>query len=182
MADAQTVIHVRSRLPLAEISTAVQRQVEALDPDVPLFDIKSAGEQIRDSYWQQELSGMLIGIFAIIALLLGAVGMYGVMAYMVSERTREIGIRMALGARPADVLSMILRQAMRVTGIAILAGVASALALSRVMASLLYGVSPRDPMTFAVIVAALTMVALAASYLPARRATVVDPMIALRDE
>jgi len=124
----------------------------------------------------------LIVLFAALALGLAAVGIYGVLAFGVSRRSREIGIRFALGARPRDVLRLVVRQGMQLVIAGVLLGIAGALALTRLMASLLYGVSPTDPATFVVVSALLPMVALIACYFPARRAMHVDPMVALRVE
>jgi putative ABC transport system permease protein len=124
----------------------------------------------------------LIGVFAGAALLLAAIGIYGVMAYSVVRRTREFGVRIALGARAADVLRIVLRQAMLTAAVGVTVGIAGSFVLTRTMQSLLFGVSATDPVTFVAVAALLTVVALLASYIPARRATRVDPMVALRYE
>jgi len=129
---------------------------------------------------RQRFSMVLLGVFAALALLLASVGIYGVMSYSVAQRTREIGIRMALGARRADVLQMTVAQGLRLVGAGMILGLAAAFVLTRVMATLLYGISATDPITFIAISAVLLAVAILASYIPALRATRVDPISALR--
>jgi putative ABC transport system permease protein len=137
---------------------------------------------VSDSVAERRLTMLMLTIFAGAALLLAAVGIYGVIAYSVTERTQEIGIRMALGARRGDVLRMIVGQALALTLLGVVLGGISALLLARLMTGLLYNVRPADPATFVAVAAALTLVAAAASYVPGRRATRVDPVIALRAE
>jgi putative ABC transport system permease protein len=153
-----------------------------MNPDLPIINMRTMTEVISDSIWQPRLYAILFGVFAAVALALASVGLYGVMAYSVSERSREIGIRMALGAERRDVLKLIVAQGMTLTLIGIGVGLAAALALTRLMRSLLFEVSVTDPSTFAGLAALLSVVAMLACYLPARRATKVDPMVALKCE
>ncbi|HWO03112.1 MAG TPA: FtsX-like permease family protein, partial [Blastocatellia bacterium] len=139
-------------------------------------------ERLRQSLSQPRFSTVLLGLFACVALMLAAVGIFGVMSYVVTQRTHEIGIRMALGAQRRDVLKLVVGHGMRLTLIGLGIGLAASLALTRLMSSLLFAVSPTDPLTFVAISLLLVAVALLATYLPARRATKVDPMIALRYE
>jgi putative ABC transport system permease protein len=139
-------------------------------------------QRVEKNIWQQRLSGLVLSIFAGVGLLLAGVGIYGVMSYTVSQRTREIGVRMALGAQAADAVRMVLSEAMKLALIGGAIGLAAALILARVMASLLYGVSASDPLTFIAVLILLAAVALVACYLPARRASRVDPLISLRSE
>ncbi|MEP7343457.1 MAG: ABC transporter permease [Acidobacteriota bacterium] len=163
-------------------AAAIQRQVSSLDKDVPVYRIKTLDQYLGVAVAQPKFNAMLLALFAGLALLLTAVGLYGVMAYSVAQRTQEIGVRIALGAQTGDVMKMVLRQGLTLAAIGLVIGAVSALALTRLMAGLLYGVAATDPLTFVVIALLLTMVALLACYLPARRAAKVDPMIALRYE
>jgi len=161
---------------------AIRGEVAALDKTLPVFAVKTMTEQIAATLWQQRMLVGLIGLFGALALVMAAIGLYGIMAHWVALKTREIGIRMALGARPSDVKQMVVRQGvwLAVQGIAL--GLVSAFALTRLMSSLLYGISATDPLTFVAASVLLAGVALGASFAPARRATKVDPMIALRCE
>jgi putative ABC transport system permease protein len=172
---------IRARNP-ENLAPAIQRQVKAMNPDLPIINMRKMTEVISDSIWQPRLYAILFGVFAAVALALASVGLYGVIAYSVSERSREIGIRMALGAQQRDVLKLVVAQGMTLTLIGIGVGLAAALALTRLMRSLLFEVSVTDPLTFSGLAALLSVVALLACYLPARRATKVDPMISLKCE
>ncbi len=164
------------------IVPAARREVAGLDPELPLFNIKTMDERLGYSLVRPRFNTLLMGIFAVVALVLAAVGLYGVMSYTVAQRTHEIGIRIALGARRSDVLMLVLKQglALILAGVAI--GLVAAFALTRFMSALLYDLSARDPYTFAAISLLLIAIALLACYIPARRATRVEPTVALRYE
>ncbi len=164
------------------LAATLQKQVLAIDPDQPVYSVKTMQELMADSLARRRLSMTLLAIFAGAAMLLAAIGIYGVMSYSVSQRAHEMGIRMALGAGRLDLVRLVLGQSLLLTGGGILLGAAGALALTRLMASLLFGVRAADPPTFLLVAAGLALVALVASYLPARRATQVDPVDALRQE
>ncbi|HET9531236.1 MAG TPA: ABC transporter permease [Blastocatellia bacterium] len=166
----------------AEIAPLARREISAIDPDQPVSDVRTMNQVMADTLGRARFNTLLFGLFAGLATLLAAVGIFGVMNYTVSLRTREIGLRVALGAQPGRVLMLVLRQGLllMLTGIAI--GLAGALALTRVMSSLLFGVGATDPATFAAIALLLAVVSLIACFIPARRAKKVDPMIALRYE
>ncbi|HYO98620.1 MAG TPA: ABC transporter permease [Pyrinomonadaceae bacterium] len=175
------VVRTRGEEP-QQLAGAVRAQLLAIAPDQPVFGVRTMKEIVGDSIGSRRFSMVLLLAFASVALVLAAVGIYGVMAYSVTQRTHEIGIRMALGAQADDVLRMVLRQGLLLILTGIAAGLFAAFALTRVLAGLLYGVSATDPLTFACISLLLVLVALVACYLPARRATKVDPMVALRYE
>jgi len=160
----------------------LQAAVWQVDKDLPVSGFETVEQHLSNLIAEPRLYTLLLGVFAVIALLLASVGIYGVMSYSVTERTHEIGIRMALGAKQTDVLGFVIRQGLTLTLIGLGIGIVISLALTRLMESLLFGVSATDPLTFVCISLLLAMVALLASYLPARRATRVDPMIALRYE
>ena len=172
---------IRTARPL-NLDKEIRSIVASVDPQEPVARMDSMASVMARSIAEQRFFMTLMGVFAALALVLAGGGIYGVLSYQVARRTREIGIRMALGARPWDVLRMVLNEGLRVVLVGVAIGTAAALALTRLMASLLFGVKPTDPVTFAAVAALLVCVALAACYIPARRATHVDPIIALRYE
>ncbi len=173
---------VRSAAAPTQIAGAVRGLFRELDPNLPLFTIRTLDETIALNLARQRFAVALLGAFAAIGLLLAAVGVYGVMAYSVSRRTREMGIRMALGAQSGDVLRMVLREGLKLTAIGVAIGLLAALAITQSMKNLLYGVSVADPLTFAGVPFLLVVVAMIACWLPARRAAKTDPMTSLRQE
>lgn len=160
----------------------VRKEVNALDPDQPIAAIRPMTEWVAMSAAGARYRTTLLGLFALLAMILAATGIYGVMSYSVAQRTQEIGVRMALGARPLDVLKLVVRQGMMLVLIGVIVGLAGALALTRVMSSLLFGVTERDPITFVAVAALLIVVAFISCFVPAHRATRIDPLIALRCE
>ncbi|HEV2665630.1 MAG TPA: FtsX-like permease family protein, partial [Blastocatellia bacterium] len=175
-------LHVRTATPSQTVLAAVRREVQALDPTLPVYNLGTLAEQRDGSLYAERLAATLLTLFGLLALSLAAVGIYGVLSYAVTERTREIGVRLALGARPSDLLKLVVGQGMILTLLGLVIGVGASFALTRLMAKLLYGVSATDPLTFVVIPLLLTVVALLACWIPARRATRVDPLAALRYE
>lgn len=173
---------VRTKVDPLAMASSVRAEVWAIDKDQPVSDIRTMDAIVAEAVARQRFSMLLLGVFAGLALLLSAVGIYGVMSYSVTQRTREIGIRMALGAQRMDVLRMTVGQGLRLVALGVAAGVLAALALTRLMSTLLFGVTATDPLTFCAISLVLLIVAALASYLPALRATRIDPMVALRYE
>jgi putative ABC transport system permease protein len=170
------------RCNVAGLATPIVRAVREIDRNVPISEVQTMTSVVDAATAESRFYLLLLGAFALIAVALAAVGIYGVMSYSVSRRTHEIGIRIALGAEPSTVLGFIVWQGMTLALTGAAFGVVAAFALTRLMARLLYGVGASDPVTFAVVTAVLCGVALAASYLPARRATRVDPLTALRSD
>ena len=160
----------------------IQREVAAMDPNLPVYHVRSMAEVMGDSLERRRLALILLGSFAGLALLLASIGIYGVIAYSVVRRVREIGVRVALGAQPSDVMRLLVGQGLLLLLSGIVLGLVGALALTRSLASFLYGIKATDPVTFACGALLLAGVGLLASYVPARRAMKVDPMIALRYE
>ena len=178
----RTNLVIRTQGDPLSIVGGVRKEVNALDPDQPIAAITPMTEWVALSVAGARYRTTLLGLFAVLAMILAATGIYGVMSYSVAQRTQEIGVRMALGARPFDVLKLVVRQGMILALIGVVVGLAGALALTRVMSSLLFGVTERDPITFVVVAALLIAVAFIACLIPARRATKVDPLVALRYE
>jgi ABC-type antimicrobial peptide transport system permease subunit len=165
-----------------KLVSAVRRVAQEMNANLALYDVKSQVAQINESLFQARLFAQLTSFFGALAALLACVGLYGVMAFAVSRRTREIGVRMALGASRAEIVQMILRETFVLLGLGIVIGILAALGAARLISSLLYGIAPNDPSTCVVVCAVLAGVALVACYVPARRAMRVDPMVALRYE
>jgi putative ABC transport system permease protein len=166
----------------AVVLPTVEREVRALDKQLPLAGIATLRQVLHDDLWAPRTGAALLGLFGGLALLLSTVGIYGVMSFSVAQRAREIGVRMALGARSREVVGLILYQGMAIVGIGLAAGLLAAFVVTRLAANLLFGVSPTDPLVFGVTAFLLTAVALLATLIPASRATAVDPVLALRQE
>ena len=176
------VLVARTKGDPRSMAGAIRQQVWDIDKDQPVYQVRTMEDVRAFSVSLYSFSSVSLGLFAGIALLLAAIGIYGVMSYAVSQRTQEIGIRMALGARARDVLKLVVKNGMALAVIGVIAGLGGALAITRLMASLLFGVSPTDALTFSLVTVGLLLVVLIACYIPARRATKVDPLVALRYE
>ena len=173
---------IRTARDPAGMTSAITKEIQALDPEMPVFDVNTMDQRLHDSLSRRRFSMSLLGVFAVLASILAAIGIYGVIAYSVNERTHEMGIRLALGARPVTILQLVIGQGLVLTAAGVAIGLTGAFALTRIMSSMLYGVSNTDGLTFVVTPLLLGGVSLLASYIPARRASRVDPNIALRCE
>ncbi|HAB16708.1 MAG TPA: hypothetical protein DCE44_09690, partial [Verrucomicrobiales bacterium] len=180
--DFAMTLTVRTGLDPSSTITRLRELVKSLDANVPVFGVRTLAEQKDGSLALERMAATLLSGFGVLALLLAALGIYGVLAYSVGQRTREIGVRMALGAQLGDVLQLVLKQGAGLVALGLLVGLGGALASTRLMRGFLYGVQPIDPLTFLSVIVVLVGVALLACWLPARRAAKVDPMVALRTE
>ncbi len=181
--QSASILYLHTEGDPAAVAAAARQVVSALDQGMPVYDLKTMNAHLSGiGLLFVRIGAALVGVFGLLGLLLAVVGLYGVISHSVSHRTREIGIRVALGARAGDVLRIVLKQGMILTLVGAAIGMAAAFAVTRLMRSLLYGVSATDPLTFILISLLLASVALPACYLPARRATKVDPMVALRQD
>ncbi|HMB27067.1 MAG TPA: ADOP family duplicated permease, partial [Blastocatellia bacterium] len=178
----ELTLHVRTATPSQTLLATVRREAQLLDPTLPVYNLQTLAQQKDGALYAERLAAALLTLFGLLALSLAAVGIYGVLSYAVTERTREMGVRLALGARPRDLLKLVVGQGMTLTLIGLVIGVGASFALTRLIAKLLFGVSATDPLTFVVIPLLLAGVALLACWLPARRARRVDPLAALRYE
>jgi putative ABC transport system permease protein len=175
-------LFVRTSLDPASLTPMLRKEIAALDADLPLSNIKTMGNRFGDATWRTRLSADLLGLFAALALLLAAIGLYGVMAQAVEQRTREIGVRMALGAERRNIFTLVIGRAFAIATAGIVVGIGLSLMSMRFLDTLLYNVKPNDPTTLGVLAVVLLLVSLLASYVPARRATRVDPLTSLRSE
>jgi predicted permease len=180
--DPRMFLAVRTSSAPAELSSTVVSQIHAVDPDVVVYGIRTMQERLHDSLARQRFASAMLGAFAAFALLLAAVGLYGVMSHLVSQSTHDIGVLVVLGAQPGNIIGLVVRQGMQLAGIGIMLGLVGAAALTRVMTGLLFGVRTTDAFTFGTVPALLAAVAFAATIIPAWRAPQVDPMVALREE
>jgi len=175
-------VMVHTSTPSLDVTSEVRHALAEIDSTLPLFGVRTMNDVIAEHASGQQFLALLVSLFSGLALLLAAVGMYGVLSYLVTQRTREIGIRMSLGASRADVLSLILKRGMRLAGLGFVAGLVAALVAGRLLSGLLHEVHPGDPLVMIATAMSLAAVAAAACYLPARRAARVDPIVALRHE
>jgi predicted permease len=180
--DQDLTLHVRTATDAQTLLAAVRREAQALDPTLPVYNLQTLAQQKDGSLYAERLAAALLTLFGLLATSLAAVGIYGVLSYAVTERTRELGIRLALGAQPRNLLKLVVGQGLVLVLIGLVIGVSAAFALTRLTEKLLFGVSPTDPLTFVLISLLLTGVALVACWIPARRATRVNPLVALRHE
>ena len=180
--ESNGILVVRTSGNPEAMFSAVRGQVQALDPNLPLFDVKTFTEHMKLALFPAKVAATVLGVFGLVALMLAAIGVYGITSYAVAQRTHEIGVRLALGAQLSDVLKLVLGHGLKLTIIGAALGLFGAFLATRAITSVLYGVSATDPLTFGFVSLLLIGVALVASYVPARRATKVEPLIALRNE
>src|SRR5262249_49153661 len=180
--DSYMLLVVRTTIDPGALTAPARRAIHALDPDVPVHNVATMRQLVSTSTAQRRFTLLLIAAFAAVALLMAATGLYGVMAYSVTQRRREVGIRVALGAQSADVLRLVVGQGLRLVALGVALGLMTALALTRLMKKLLFETPATDPALYAGVALLLTLVALLACWIPARRATKVNPMVALRVE
>ncbi len=174
------VLHVRSAGAPGAVLASLRELIRGLDANLPIYDARTLDEHLGTAVFAQRMGANLLGVMGVLALILAAVGLYGVIAYAVSQRTQEMGIRLALGAAPRDLLAMIVGQGMKLTVVGVAIGLALAYVMAGFMQSLLPGITPRDPITFVGVPLLLVVIALIAAVIPARRAGGVDPVTALR--
>jgi ABC-type antimicrobial peptide transport system permease subunit len=181
MQSSTLVVRARAGAPGALVGS-VRDMVRGVDLSLPLFRIETLQNVVAESVAARRVNGALLGSFAGVALALAALGLYGVISYAVTQRTRELGVRLALGAQRGHLFRLVVGGGMKLAAVGIVIGMLASFGLTRLLGSLLYGVGPNDPLTFTVVIALLGIVALLANYIPARRATKIDPMLALRYE
>jgi putative ABC transport system permease protein len=179
--ELQMTVLLRAKGDPQGLVSAVKEAVQSVDPNLPVFNIATMESHLSNELVTQRLSVVLVSLFSILALLLAAVGLYGVLAYSIAQRTREIGIRIALGAEPGSILSLVVRQGLIIVGIGLATGILGSMVLTHLIQSLLYGVSGTDPIALFSAVAVLVIAAFLACLVPALRAIRIDPMIALRE-
>jgi predicted permease len=179
---ANLTLHIKTSGDSQPVGAALRNEVKSLDPHLPLYDVKTLADEINQSLIQERMVTWLTSAFGLVATLLTALGLYGVLTFSVARRTREIGIRVALGAQRHDVMKLIVTQGLLIVAVGIVLGLVASYGLSKVIATLLFGVSPTSASTLIVVTIALFVISLLACYLPARRATKVDPLVALRYE
>jgi ABC-type antimicrobial peptide transport system permease subunit len=175
-------LHVRTQRDAAALTPTIRKEIQSLDPALPLINITTMEETIRQGLWASRTGAALLSIFGLLALLLAAIGVYGIMSYTVGKRTREIGIRMAIGAQRGDVMRLILNRGLLIAAAGLVVGLGSAFLTARYFQNFLFGIGASDGVTYAAIAVILSAVALLACFLPAHRATKVDPLIALRTD